>query len=166
MFRYPADVYDREWKPISLSFGLSFVNTSLNVNSSNPYELSQEVISKAVINKNVTEKLTFDWIVDNREDRALIFLHFAEIQTLRDNDTREFDVIWKGNDGNITISAYHPPKLQLETLFNTSPMKCRFLECTVDLVMTQSSTLPPMINAMEAYIIIEFPDAETNPEDG
>ncbi|CAH2060199.1 unnamed protein product [Thlaspi arvense] len=42
----------------------------------------------------------------------------------------------------------------------------RFLQCTVELVMTQSSTLPPMINAMEAYRIIEFPDEETNPEDG
>lgn len=166
MFRYPSDLYDREWKPISLSFGLNFVNTSLNVNSSSPYELPQEVISKAVINRNVTEKLSFDWYVDNREDQALIYLHFAEIQTLRDNDTREFDIIWKGNDGNITNAAYRPPKLQLETLYNTSPMKCRFMQCTVDLVMTKSSTLPPMVNAMEAYEIIEFLDAETNQDEG
>lgn len=40
------------------------------------------------------------------------------------------------------------------------------MQCTVELVMTKSSTLPPMINAMEAYQIIEFPDAETNPEEG
>lgn len=39
-------------------------------------------------------------------------------------------------------------------------------QCTVELVTTQSSTLPPMINAMEAYIIMPFPDAGTNPEDG
>ncbi|CAH8264081.1 unnamed protein product [Arabidopsis lyrata] len=128
--------------------------------------LPQELISKAITNKNVTEKLSFDWYVDNREDQALIYLHFAEIQTLKGNDTREFDIIWKGNDGNITISAYRPSKFQLETLYNTSPMKCKFMQCTVELVMTKSSTLPPMINAMEAYQIIEFPDAETNPEDG
>ncbi|CAE6019000.1 unnamed protein product [Arabidopsis arenosa] len=163
--RYPSDVYDREWKPINLSFGLNFVNPSLNVNSSTPYELPQDVISKAITNKNVTEKLSFDWYVDNREDQALIFLHFAEIQTLKGNDTREFDIIWKGNDGNITISAYRPSKLQLETLYNTSPMKCKFMQCTVELVMTKSSTLPPMISAMEAYQIIDFSDAETNPED-
>lgn len=48
MFRYPLDIYDREWKPISLSFGLTFINTSLNVNSSTPYQLPQEVISKAI----------------------------------------------------------------------------------------------------------------------
>ncbi|CAL9234763.1 unnamed protein product, partial [Arabidopsis halleri] len=163
--RYPLDIYDREWKPISLSFGLTFINTSLNVNSSTPYQLPQEVISKEINNKNVTEKLSFDWYVDNREDQALIYLHFAEIQTLKGNDTREFDIIWKGNDGNITISSYRPSKFQLETLYNTSPMKCQFMQCTVELVMTKSSTLPPMINAMEAYQIIEFPDAETNPED-
>ncbi|XP_010473989.1 PREDICTED: probable LRR receptor-like serine/threonine-protein kinase At2g28960 isoform X1 [Camelina sativa] len=163
--RYPSDIYDREWKPVSLSFGLNFVNTSLNVNSSSPYELPQEVISKAVINKNVTETLSFDWYVNNREDQAFIYLHFAEIQTLRENDTREFDIIWKGNDGNITNAAYRPPKLQLETLYNTSPMKCRFMQCTVELAMTKSSTLPPMVNAIEAYQVIEFLDAETNPED-
>ncbi|CAF1830241.1 unnamed protein product [Brassica oleracea var. botrytis] len=163
--RYPADVYDREWEQLSLSFAFNFVNTSLNINASTPYELPQEVISKAVINKNVTEKLTYEWTMDDREDQALIYLHFAEIQTLRGNDTREFDIAWKGKDENFTISAYRPQKLQLETLYNTSPMKCRFLGCTVELVMTQNSTLPPMVNAMEAYKIIEFPDAETNPED-
>lgn len=164
-FRYPTDAYDREWDPIS-DFGKNFINTSLSVNSSAPYELPQDVISKAVVNKNVTEKLSFDWIVDNREDQALMYLHFAEIQTLRGNDTREFDIVWKGDDPNITVSSYRPPKLQLETLYNTSPLKCRFLQCTVDLVMTQRSTLPPMINAMEAYMIMPFPDAETNPEHG
>ncbi|CDY47882.1 BnaA07g14270D [Brassica napus] len=163
--RYPADVYDREWEQLSLSFAFNFVNTSLNVNASTPYELPQEVISKAVINKNVTETLTYEWIMDEREDQALIYLHFAEIQSLRGNDTREFDITWKGMDENFTVSAYRPQKLQLETLYNTSPMKCRFLGCTVELVMTQNSTLPPMVNAMEAYKIIEFPDAETNPED-
>lgn len=114
----------------------------------------------------MTEKLSFDWYVDDRNDHAFIYLHFAEIQTLRGNDTREFDITWEGDNQNFTVSAYRPPKLQLETLYNPYPMKCKFLDCTVDLVMTKSSTLPPMINAMEAYKIIEFPDAGTNPEDG
>ncbi|XP_056843712.1 probable LRR receptor-like serine/threonine-protein kinase At2g28960 isoform X1 [Raphanus sativus] len=163
--RYPADVYDRQWDPISPSFEFNFVNTSLIINASTPYELPQEVISKAVVNQNVTEKLSFDWYVDDRNDHAFIYLHFAEIQTLRGNDTREFDITWEGDNQNFTVSAYRPPKLQLETLYNPYPMKCKFLDCTVDLVMTKSSTLPPMINAMEAYKIIEFPDAGTNPED-
>uniref|UniRef100_A0A0D3BTZ0 non-specific serine/threonine protein kinase n=1 Tax=Brassica oleracea var. oleracea TaxID=109376 RepID=A0A0D3BTZ0_BRAOL len=137
----------------------------IRVNASTPYELPQEVISKAVVNQNVTEKLSFDWYVDDRKDQAFIYLHFAEIQTLRGNDTREFDITWEGDNENFTVSAYLPPKLQLETLYNPYPMKCTFLECTVELVMTKSSTLPPMINAMEAYKIIDFPDAETNPED-
>lgn len=98
---------------------MSFINTSLSVNSSAPYELPQDVISKAVVNKNVTEKLSFYWSVDNRDYHALIYLHFAEIQTLQGNDTREFDIVWKGNDQNITVSSYRPPKLQLETLYNT-----------------------------------------------
>jgi len=49
--RYPSDVYDREWKPISLSFGLNFVNTSLSVNSSTPYELPQEVSQRQSLTK-------------------------------------------------------------------------------------------------------------------
>ncbi|XP_048610093.1 probable LRR receptor-like serine/threonine-protein kinase At2g28960 [Brassica napus] len=165
-FRYPKDAYDREWNPRSNS-GFNFINTSLSVNSSAPYELPRDVISKAVVNKNVTENLSFYWSVDNRDYHALIYLHFAEIQTLQGNDTREFDIVWKGNDQNITVSSYRPPKLQLETLYNTPPLKCMYsTQCTVELVTTQSSTLPPMINAMEAYIIMPFPDAGTNPEDG
>ncbi|CAH8357036.1 unnamed protein product [Eruca vesicaria subsp. sativa] len=163
--RYPADVYDREWKQLSFSSPFNFVNTSLNVNSSTPYELPQEVISKAIVNKNVTNTLTYQWTMEDLEDQALIYLHFAEIQTLQGNDTREFDITWIGKDENFTVSAYRPPKLQLETLYNASPLKCRLIGCTVELVMTKSSTLPPMLNAMEAYKIIEFPDAETNPED-
>ncbi|KAL0897394.1 hypothetical protein Bca101_081355 [Brassica carinata] len=112
--RYPADVYDREWEPMIYDF--DFVNTSVNVNSSAPYELPQEVISKAVLNQKATEN-----------------------------------------------KAYRPPTLQLETLWNPSPIKCS--SCTVELVLTQGSTLPPMINAMEAYTIIHFPDAETNSAD-
>uniref|UniRef100_M4F3K7 Protein kinase domain-containing protein n=1 Tax=Brassica campestris TaxID=3711 RepID=M4F3K7_BRACM len=163
--RYPKDAYDREWVRIGDS-RLNFINTSLSVNSSAPYELPQDVISKAVVNKNVTENLSFYWSVDNRDYHALIYLHFSEIQTLQGNDTREFDIVWKGNDQNITVSSYRPPKLQLETLYNTPPLKCMYsTQCTVELVMTQSSTLPPMINAMEAYIIMPFPDAGTNPED-
>ncbi|CAN6842294.1 unnamed protein product [Brassica oleracea] len=163
--RYPKDAYDREWNPRSNS-GFNFINTSLSVNSSAPYELPRDVISKAVVNKNVTENLSFYWSVDNRDYHALIYLHFAEIQTLQGNDTREFDIVWKGNDQNITVSSYRPPKLQLETLYNTPPLKCMYsTQCTVELVTTQSSTLPPMINAMEAYIIMPFPDAGTNPED-
>ncbi|CAN7018324.1 unnamed protein product [Brassica oleracea var. botrytis] len=163
--RYPKDAYDREWNPRSNS-GFNFINTSLSVNSSAPYELPRDVISKAVVNKTVTENLSFYWSVDNRDYHALIYLHFAEIQTLQGNDTREFDIVWKGNDQNITVSSYRPPKLQLETLYNTPPLKCMYsTQCTVELVTTQSSTLPPMINAMEAYIIMPFPDAGTNPED-
>ncbi|KAL0740884.1 hypothetical protein Bca4012_082397 [Brassica carinata] len=160
--RYPADVYDREWEPIS-GLRMNFLNTSVNVNSSTPYELPQEVISKAVLNQKATEKLTFDWYAGYKENQALIYLHFAEIQTLGGNEMREFDIIWIGDDVNFSSKAYRPPTLQLETLWNPSPIKGS--SYTVELVMTPRSTLPPMINAMEAYTIVHFPDAETYPED-
>ncbi|XP_056843713.1 probable LRR receptor-like serine/threonine-protein kinase At1g07560 isoform X3 [Raphanus sativus] len=162
--RYPADVYDRQWDPISPSFEFNFVNTSLIINASTPYELPQEVISKAVVNQNVTEKLSFDWYVDDRNDHAFIYLHFAEIQTLRGNDTREFDITWEGDNQNFTVSAYRPPKLQLETLYNPYPMKCKFLDCTVDLVMTKrdlsnnnlSGEVPEFLANMESLLLIDL----------
>ncbi|CAH8282261.1 unnamed protein product [Eruca vesicaria subsp. sativa] len=162
--RYPADVYDREWKPMGF-LTMNFSKTSVNVNTSTPYDLPQEVISKAATNTNVTEKLTFRWFSENDDkgDQAIIYLHFAEIQTLAGNETREFDITWIGKDDNFERKAYRPPRLQLETLWNPLPMTC--FGCEVELVMTQRSTLPPMISAMEAYIVIEFPDAETNLQD-
>ena len=45
-------------------------------------------------------------------------------------------------------------------------MQCDSGGCRLELVRTPKSTLPPLINALEAYTVIEFPKLETSPSDG
>lgn len=90
-------------------------------------------------------------------------MHFAEIQALGANETREFNVILKGNFNH---SGYSPSKLELSTLYTTEPVQCDSGGCNLQLVKTPNSTLPPLINAFEAYTVIEFPQVETSISDG
>lgn len=85
------------------------------------------------------------------------------IQTLAANETREFDIVFKGN---FNYSAFSPPKLELLTFFTAAPMQCDSDGCNLQLIRTPNSTLPPLINALEAYTIIEFPQLETSLSDG
>lgn len=91
-----------------------------------------------------------------------VYFHFAEIQVLKENDTREFDILL---DGTVIRKSYTPKVLQSETIYNILPQKC-IGSCDLDLVQTQRSTLPPLVNAIETFDVLEFPYAETNQNDG
>lgn len=162
--RYPDDVYDRKW-PMGMEYYFSDqveISTNLTVNSSNPFQLPEVIARTAGRSKNGSESpFLFYASGDNPSDNIVVYLHFAEIQDLRPNDIREFDVVW---NKNITISAYSPKRLEIETIFNTSPNKCD--GCNMELVRTRKSTLPPLLNAYEVYNVMEFPYSETYPADG
>ncbi|KAL9842368.1 putative transferase [Arabidopsis thaliana] len=140
--RYPDDVYDRQWKPsfIGAFFGPEDqreINTNLTVNSSNPFELPQAVARFAATPINASDPLRIYEHADSPSDKLIIYLHFAELQDLQTNDTREFDIVL---NKNIIFSAYSPKKLQIETIFNRSPTKCDGVDgdsdCGMELVRT------------------------------
>ncbi|KAG2308516.1 hypothetical protein Bca52824_028264 [Brassica carinata] len=144
--RYPDDVRDRIWDPF---FGSSYtqITTDLNINNSNAYEVPKTALQSAATPRNASGPLVITWNPKPSNAQVYLYMHFAEIQTLEANETREFDVILKGN-------------------FNHSvPMQCDSGGCRLELVRTPKSTLPPLINALEAYTIIEFPKLETSPSD-
>ncbi|XP_010470015.1 PREDICTED: probable LRR receptor-like serine/threonine-protein kinase At2g28960 isoform X2 [Camelina sativa] len=158
--RYPDDVFDRKWVPYN--WFETNVNTTLNVTSSNPFVVPDAVSRSGISPKNITLPLGFYMFTNDDSDKVNVYFHFAEIQTLNANDTREFDILL---DGDIIHKAYSPKVLQSETKYNISPQKCGFGSCDLDLVRTQRSTLPPLINAIEAFTVLDFPYAETNPDD-
>ncbi|KAF8084054.1 hypothetical protein N665_0736s0014 [Sinapis alba] len=136
--RYADDVRDRIWDPF---FGSSYtqITTNLNINNSNAYEVPKTALQSAATPRNASGPLVITWNPKPSNAQVYLYMHFAEIQTLEANETREFDVILKGN-------------------FNHSG-------CRLELVRTPKSTLPPLINALEAYTVIEFPKLETSPSD-
>lgn len=112
--------------------------------------------------ENASLPLRFSVSLDDDSDKVNVYFHFAEIQALRANDTREFDIEL---EENIIQSAYSPMMLQSDTKYNLSPQKCSVGLCYLDLTRTPRSTLPPLINAIEAFKVFDFPYAETNPND-
>jgi len=145
-----------EWK---------LLRTSLTVNTSddNGYDIPEDVVVTAATPANVSSPLTISWNLETPDDLVYAYLHVAEIQSLRENDTREFNIS-AGQDVN--YGPVSPDEFLVGTLFNTSPVKCEGGTCHLQLIKTPKSTLPPLLNAIEAFMTVEFPQSETNANDG
>ncbi|KAK9051258.1 hypothetical protein SSX86_027885 [Deinandra increscens subsp. villosa] len=87
--RYGDDIYDRIWYPRT-TIGTTNVQTSSPVSSGSSKEkVPSKVMSTAIIPTNPTaDYLFFQW---NAEE-YIMYTHFAEIETLEINQTREFNI--------------------------------------------------------------------------
>ncbi|KAG7572925.1 Malectin-like domain [Arabidopsis suecica] len=159
--RYADDVHDRIWSPFTGS-SFTHITTNLNINNSNAYDIPKTILQGAATPKNASAPLIITWEPIPTNAEVYLYMHFAEIQTLEANETRQFDVILKGNFNH---SGFSPTKLKVFTLFTEEPMKCGSEGCHLQLVRTPNSTLPPLINALEAYSVIEFSQLETSLSD-
>lgn len=160
---YPEDVYDRAWSSV-LPVEWTQINTTLDVvDSHKDYNPPQDVIKTAAVPANASEPMTFSWTLDTSDDETYAYLYMADIQKVRNNDTREFDII---ANGKVEFNPYSPMKFEVEVLFNRVPLKCEGGLCRVQLSRTRKSTLPPLMNALEIFQVIEFPQSETNQDDG
>lgn len=162
--RYPDDVYDRRWFPLVDKEG-TLVTTPLNVNTSNGYDPPQGAMASAATYINDNGTWNIPWSLKDSTTRFHIYLHFAEIQTLLVNETREFNVFLNGEDFS---GPYSPKKLRIETMITQpeSTLRCKEGNCLLQLVKTRKSTLPPLINAIEIFTVVEFPQSETNQDEG
>ncbi|KAL0681675.1 hypothetical protein Bca4012_048522 [Brassica carinata] len=159
--RYPDDAYDRRWLNFFLK-SWSQISTTLEVSNDNDYDPPKKALAAAATPSNASGPLTISWTPANPGDQYYLYSHFAEIQDLQDNDTREFDLLWNGVVSTETII---PSKLEINTLLDTPPETCGDERCRYQLIKTSRSTLPPLLNALEIYTVIKFPQSETNEND-
>ncbi|XP_058180840.1 probable LRR receptor-like serine/threonine-protein kinase At1g05700 isoform X3 [Rhododendron vialii] len=157
--RYSDDVYDRIWLPDTIvgftpsawePFRATYNSDTL---SSNIYKLPYPVMATAVRPVNGLKSLNFS--VDSayqRQLRLYVYMHFAEIETLAADQKREFDIYI--NDGlwyqNITTDFLQP-----YTIFNTCAVSAD-LQLNFSIRATEESTLPPILNAIEVYEVLEL----------
>uniref|UniRef100_A0A1J3DBC1 non-specific serine/threonine protein kinase n=1 Tax=Noccaea caerulescens TaxID=107243 RepID=A0A1J3DBC1_NOCCA len=162
IIRYPEDIYDRFWRPFLPPEWMQ-IKTSLNVTDSlKDYNPPQDVMKTAAIPNISSEPMSFSWTLESSDDETYAYLYFADIQQVRDNETREFAII----ANNIEYALYYRPmKFKVETLFNRVPITCEGGVCRVTLSKSRKSTLPPLMNALEVFKVIEFPQSETNQDD-
>lgn len=163
LVRYPNDVNDRKWYPFFDSKEWTEVTTDLNVNTSNGYAPPQTVMASASTPISTFWPWNFTWSLPSSTTQFYVYLHFAEIQTLKPLDTREFKVTI---NGKLSYERYSPRILATETIFFSQPQQCDGGKCILELTKTPKSTLPPLINALELFTVIDFPQLETNQDDG
>ena len=133
--------------------------------TSNNYELPKAALATAAIPTNASAPLTIVWTnSDNPDAQYYVYRHFAEIQDLQNNETREFNMLWNGDV--MSANPVIPNKLDISTFYSESPRTCDGGDCTFQLKRTNRSTLPPLLNALEVFTAIQFPQSETNETDG
>nr|VDD20646.1 unnamed protein product [Brassica oleracea] len=158
--RYPDDVYDRQWTAYFWKEWTQITTTS-NVGNTNDYEPPKAALATAAIPTNGSEPLTLEWSnTDKPDDQYYLYRHFAEIQDLRSNETREFNMVWNGE--LMSSDPLVPDEFKITTILSLTPRTCAEGECSFQLKRTNRSTLPPLLNAFEVYTVIQFPQSETN----
>ncbi|KAJ8638545.1 hypothetical protein MRB53_012812 [Persea americana] len=149
--RYPDDAYDRIWF-IWVRDGWTPINNSSPVNlwSQNDYRLPLPVINTAVIPSGPNNNLSF-YFPTNGDPKLQyhIYMHFAELQQLKSNQSREFNIIVNGNTFYGPLS---PKYLSGNTVFSVSPLSGTKQHVVV-FSKTTSSTLPPIFNAEEIFVL-------------
>ncbi|KAL2539161.1 Leucine-rich repeat transmembrane protein kinase protein [Abeliophyllum distichum] len=138
-FRYKDDVYDRIWMPFFF----------------------RNIMSTAWAPISPNDSLNFDWKPANASDPFYIFTHFAEIQSLTFNQTREFSIYVNGEVWN---GPFTPPYQTAYSIWDVQPLRVNS-NYTLGLKKSVNSTQPPILNAVELYTVKEFLKSETDDTD-
>lgn len=162
-YRYDEDFHDRIWIRHVDSATVS-ISTDLLVDTSNPYDVPQTVAKTACVPANASQPLIFNWTVDNNISQSYVYMHFAEIQTLKDGEIREFNITYNG--GQNVYSYFRPDKLEISTLFRSTPMSSPDGNFSFSFTKTGNSTLPPLINGLEIYKGLDLLELETDQDEG
>ncbi|KAL0722760.1 hypothetical protein Bca4012_037359 [Brassica carinata] len=157
--RFDEDFHDRTWIP-HLDNQTVSISTNLLVNTSNSYDVPQTVAKTAAVPANTSQPLTLDWSLDEINAQTYIYMHFAEIQNLEDDEIREFNITYNG--GKEWYSYFRPRKLKIITIYNPRAVTSPDGNFNFSFVMTGNSTLPPLINALEVYKVLDLLQLETD----
>ncbi|KAL6312549.1 hypothetical protein AAG906_029512 [Vitis piasezkii] len=163
--REKDDVYDRIWKPLTwpswLSINSSLVSSSF---STSDYKLPGIVMATAATPANESESWRISLGIDNDPSQKLyMYMHFAEVQDLK-GQIREFTI--SVNDDESYAGPVAPGYLFSVTVYSKySVSGSTTKKLSFSLKRTNRSMLPPIINAMEVYMIKEFSQSSTQQND-
>lgn len=105
--------------------------------------------------------LDFYWVPDDPISQYYIYLHFAEIVRLNASQLRSSNVTINGNDWYTSLV---PSYLSTVTLYSPSILPIGKYQFSI--FKTNSSALPPIINALEIFSVKDLSLSATNQEDG
>ncbi|XP_022949482.1 LRR receptor-like serine/threonine-protein kinase IOS1 isoform X2 [Cucurbita moschata] len=162
--RFPDDIYDRVWSPPTPLVKWTPITTSLPINNNDSpgFMAPSKVLSTASTVINASAPMEFYWDDVNGPNQYYVYMYFAELQELKANQSRLFkiylnDQLWVAD--NILVSY-----LTENVVRSLAPLT---LNDTYDfkLIMSEGSTLPPILNAIEIYKVMNFPQLTTEQDD-
>ncbi|KAF7843440.1 LRR receptor-like serine/threonine-protein kinase IOS1 [Senna tora] len=149
--RYPDDPYDQIWTPYN-SIDWTTISTPHDVSHNNL--ISSRVMRTAATPANGSDSiyLKLGYIAST----YLLYLYFTEVQKLKENQTRQFDIIFNGVPQYSSVQSDYLEPWSYPYENNASG--------ALDILITRTnkSTLPPILNAVEIYILRNLSQHETN----
>ncbi|KAG2618002.1 hypothetical protein PVAP13_3NG258127 [Panicum virgatum] len=163
--RYPDDPYDRAWTPWVDPADWLEISTTEQVGGS-PMAAPSAVMQTAITPLNASKIIEFSWdAVLNHAyptPRYICIFHFAELQSLDANATRQFYITINGKPFyRLPITPDH---LFTNIVYDKVP-RWGFNQYNVTLNATANSTLPPVINAAEIFSVISTASVGTYAQD-
>ncbi|KAG8086153.1 hypothetical protein GUJ93_ZPchr0010g8644 [Zizania palustris] len=166
--RYPDDPYDRVWSPWSNPAEWSEISTTEMIqNTIAPlFVVPSVVMQSAVTPRNSSKAINFSWDVKPNNvypDPGMFFiLYISELELLAGNAVRQFNVTI---DGVIwTKEPYKPIYLSTDSLYNAEAYR-GIRQYNFSMNAAGNSTLPPIINAAEAFSVISTANVGTDAQD-
>ena len=142
------------WEAIKAAYSSSML-------SENEFKLPAKIMETAVKPVNATS-LGFYLIGIDSSQRFYLYFHFAEVEEVQAGQLRQFTISL--NNKQILDHPIEPKYMASQTYFTGYSLSGN--EMNFSLAMTNQSTLPPIMNALEIYTIKEFLQSPTEESDG
>ncbi|XVF74469.1 hypothetical protein PTKIN_Ptkin13bG0112700 [Pterospermum kingtungense] len=155
VFRFSQDVYDRAWLPYQRTDWTKRTTVFTILPGNNDYQPPLLAMRSACIPAKANQPFSFPLNSTDPNAQYFVYLHFAEIEKLEANQSRELNVY---HNGNLLFGPYSPKYLIADTLYSTRPYSAG----QISIESTTISTFPPLINAIEVYKVKEFLQLQTD----
>lgn len=128
--------------------------------SENEYNLPAKIMETAYRPRNATS-LDFYLIGIDSSLEFYMYFHFAEVEEVQAGQLRQFTI---SLNSKIISDPIEPMYMASQTYFTQSSLSGS--DMNFSLAMTNQSTLPPILNALEIYMIKEFLQSPTQENNG
>jgi hypothetical protein len=159
------DPHDRLWSTYDTIPNWNKISATSVVqnNLTDVYDVPSAVMqSAATVNGS---RIDFSWGSSdpsvNISSSYFFVFYFSELQNVRSNALRQFDIIINNKTWN--TQPYTPQFLFADSF---SGIVQGLASYSVSLVATKNATLPPILNAMEMYLVKPITEVATDPGDG
>ncbi|VAI43875.1 unnamed protein product [Triticum turgidum subsp. durum] len=164
IIRYPSDPQDRIWTTYNAIPNCTKISATspIHNNLRAVYDVPPSVMQNAAtVNSS---RIDFSWNPSdpsaNISSKYFFIFYFAELQHVPSNVVRQFDIIVNNKTWN---RRPYTPTFLFTNYF--SGVVQGMESYSVSLVATKNATLPPILNAMEMYLVKPITAVATDPGD-